>query len=199
MVISLASMAGVRRWVFNIFAAASLMAFVAVAVLWVRSWWCSDTWHYSADRGRIDFISCGAGTITVVGWLESGDQPRRLEAPERPGLTMATSEMLDPYTVNGKAPKWTVWDSGGEMGTDGDACREVMVAIPHWVPGSLAAVCPSLWIVKAQRVRRRRREGHCPKCGYDLRATPDRCPECGTEIPKADTGMRSRQKTDAAT
>ena len=50
-------------------------------------------------------------------------------------------------------------------------------AIPIWLPLLMFAAPAGLWLLS---VLRRRRGAHgCPSCGYDLRATPDRCPECG--------------------
>jgi hypothetical protein len=37
--------------------------------------------------------------------------------------------------------------------------------------------------VARHKTRRRLERGQCGRCGYDLRGSPDRCPECGTVRP----------------
>ncbi len=52
--------------------------------------------------------------------------------------------------------------------------------IPFWIPTLLFAV--SLWLfhpLDYYRRRKRKKLGLCLKCGYDLRASAERCPECG--------------------
>jgi hypothetical protein len=60
----------------------------------------------------------------------------------------------------------------------------------------LTLVLPAFSAVLSLVDRRRRRDrlaaGHCAACGYDLRATPDGCPECGT----AAVGKTQRGRLD---
>jgi hypothetical protein len=66
----------------------------------------------------------------------------------------------------------------------------VMVArsgfvVPHWFVALVLAVLPAVVAATrlAARRRRRQRTDVCANCGYDLRASPERCPECGAAVP----------------
>jgi hypothetical protein len=55
---------------------------------------------------------------------------------------------------------------------------EVIIFVASLWPLGLAI----RYVSRARAVRAARRVGFCRGCGYDLRATPDRCPECGRAV-----------------
>jgi hypothetical protein len=61
---------------------------------------------------------------------------------------------------------------------NGDRTVTYEWALPYWKLLALSAAGPLVCAYHRVRSRRPHR-GHCSRCGYDLRATPGRCPECG--------------------
>ena len=133
---------------------------VLCAAAWVRSYWRCDVVGWGG-RGRGDVVMSELGGIYH---LESV----RADA----GLTTTGAG------VNGRLEeetgtvrrwwlpfrRWT-WAYGSRI-----------AVVPHWLP-TLALALPAAWLTR--RWRRRPAPGLCRACGYDLRATPERCPECG--------------------
>jgi hypothetical protein len=54
---------------------------------------------------------------------------------------------------------------------------------PHWSIALALAAFPAIRATSIFRRRRRRGRNVCEKCGYDLRASPERCPECSEVRP----------------
>ena len=74
----------------------------------------------------------------------------------------------------GIGPNWwrmPSWYVGGRM---------YHILIPLWLPIVLFAAYPAYRLLPFHRRRKRKKLGLCLKCGYDLRASKDRCPECNT-------------------
>jgi hypothetical protein len=81
----------------------------------------------------------------------------------------------------GRNPQYSLALEYGKLSlatTHGDVIR-----VPAHVAVLFSLALPIMklqeWCVILRRRRDQRRLGHCPACGYDLRFTPDRCPECG--------------------
>ena len=56
------------------------------------------------------------------------------------------------------------------------------VRLPYWFVAGAAMLLPLAWLRELRRARQRARAGLCPGCGYDMRITPDQCPECGLVV-----------------
>jgi hypothetical protein len=64
--------------------------------------------------------------------------------------------------------------------------RYYWFVVPCWAAALLFGLLPArraFAVARTRRAARRARAGRCIQCGYDLRATPERCPECGAAPP----------------
>ena len=142
----------------------SLLLCVATLALWVRSRRTGD--FFSRYRsGRYWAVSSCSGQLYVErGMTSYPDASRWRSGP--PHYWFLTPTNID----------WQFVGFAHLTGSPEGLPRPFSVlVVPYWsfLPVFLAA--PGFWMLR----RRRHRIGHCPRCGYDLRATPDRCPECG--------------------
>jgi hypothetical protein len=183
-----------RRWLFTVLSALSLslslLLLVATVTFWVRSTRSGDILD-----GRIadsDFwISSVDGAIhlsQVTGW----SQPSRHNPGPRKLFWQWQGSRRDDHVPATDAPRrraggfeYTTgtYPYSKDYGFKAGSQWYRYIIVPYWSLTCAFALLPALaagtwW----RRLRRRRstRRGMCPACGYDLRATPGRCPECGT-------------------
>lgn len=68
-----------------------------------------------------------------------------------------------------------------------------MLTIPSWYVFSALLLFPTLYGKRLLRARARARQGLCAHCGYDLRASGDICPECGTSRAPVSTAQSAAE------
>jgi hypothetical protein len=165
----------------------SLVLCVATAALWVRSYGLIDWVQWTDHRHFPGVVSSDGRMIYSYQFWPNG------VGGNTPGLTAGSRPGDPPYWDRDDgtlAPRHQFagfeWSpAAGRVSPAGYFGRRIrtpttfVVAAPHWFLCALTAAPIVLW-VRAQRRRRRGVAGLCPACGYDLRATPERCPECGT-------------------
>ena|SRR5437867_4202278 len=184
----------ITRWLLDSLAACSVVLLIATIALWVRG--------YSSDA-EFDYRSCrkaGDGWKDWAEWRLGGHTGRGSViiswARERFVLDPSTAEEAerlsireerrfsgwptgDPYPPRTAGASFAIAGFGYRPDAPWGGWGAHTVWVPYWFLVVATALLPVVRIRAWLKRRQRAWAGRCRKCGYDLRATPDRCPECG--------------------
>ena len=170
------------RRLLNLLTALSLVLCVAAVVLWVRSESVMDSFEWQVSDRRWVGVGSIRGGIDVFysrtepGWTATFLRPGYRKWPVGPGAgnTIPANWSFAGFEARGSTMSHV---SGGTL------------RVPYWAVVACTAVVAAL-ACRSAMIRRRPLPANqiCSACGYDLRATPGRCPECGAVPPEGRKG-----------
>jgi len=194
-----------RRRLFNLTAGVSLLACVMMMLIVICPSPGSDDWQFYATSSRGPKIVGGVLEFGLLGspqvfrlstqnrlhgysWGSpfnggTASLPREPQDTDDDFARVVVWKVATLEEVSGRiVPPWG-WKNASALDGPKVAIPYRRFSVPLGYIAMLFAVVPAGWLVGMMGRRRRSARGLCPACGYDLRASPDRCPECGVETP----------------
>jgi len=178
----------IRRHLFTICAVFSLLLCLSTCVVWARSFWLTDRVGWSNQRGS-RVLQSARGRVMVqmllADWSNYPSQFHGLQYQrDLPSGAFNWLRFLSPE----QGMTWREWEAGGfawyECRNRATGNGHLIAVVPFWFIAATTALPPALWILLSWRARFRDKQrmdlGLCLTCGYDLRASSERCPECGS-------------------
>ncbi len=153
-------------------------------------------WKSDAAMGLLSDLSAGFHTVNSY---EDDNDPEAQFDPAADASDGATTKSDRHWLASGLI-QYMLLSGDNEPGTDwpirwllalvtaSEPSANGSVSIPDWFLIVLIGLIAVLRKWKSSRRARMVREQRCPTCGYDVSATPNRCPECGSIYAK-ETGQ----------
>jgi len=168
-----------KRRLFTILSVLSSVLFAATVILWVRSYWRTDVIGDDRASTGVEFLTLEGEFAFAVLFPKPVQNKSSLKLFWEIGQPSSLGELAKEATVTQVVGFAIFHDPPRPSGSTGD--KFWGIALPCWFVMAITGL-PAVSLIR-NRLRRsalRTRLNLCVECGYDLRATPDCCPECGT-------------------